>query len=80
MASDLRHKTPEQLRAEIVYQDGKLAEYDTKIQQIDVQLQEAKALAEELMVDLSNKRMRRNNHHQRRVWAKNYLIMKGEDV
>jgi hypothetical protein len=76
MASDLRHKTPEQLRAEIVYQEKKLAECDFHIPRTVWLIDDLKASLQSAEVKLSNQRMTRNNHHQRLVWAKNYLLMK----
>ena len=76
MASDLRHKTTEQLRAEIAYQEKKLAELDLNIPWLVWLIDDLKASLQSAEVKLSNQRMTRNNHHQRMVWAKNYLLMK----
>lgn len=77
MTSDLRHKTPEQLRAEIAYQEKKLPECEFHIQRTVWLIDDLSARLEAAEVALSKQRMTRNNHHQRLVWAKNYLIMKG---
>jgi hypothetical protein len=77
MGSDLRHKTPEQLRSEITYQNRMLEELDClvipnlseSIETLTDQLESAKTI-------LDAARQKRNNHHQRLVWAKNYLLMK----
>lgn len=76
MGSDLRHKNPEQLRAEIVYQEGKLAEFDVSIPEWVTLIDSLRARLESAEASLSKQRMARNNHHQRLVWAKNYLLMK----
>lgn len=77
--SDLRHKTPEQLRAEIKYQERMIASYDESIKWSDTEI----AMMEETIKDEQKKlveyRMKRNNHHQRMVWAKNYLLIKNSD-
>jgi hypothetical protein len=78
MGSDLRHKTPEQLRAEIVYQEGKLAEFDVSIPEWVTLIDSLRARLESAEASLSKQRTTRNNHHQRLVWAKNYLLMKGD--
>lgn len=78
MASDLRHKTPEQLRAEIMYQDRMITTHDASIQGMEKRLADAEALVEATKASLSKQRMTRHNHYQRLVWAKNYLVMKGE--
>lgn len=76
MASDLRHKTTEQLRVEIAYQEKKLAECDFHIPRTVWLIDDLSARLKAAEVALSKQRMTRNNHHQRLVWAKNYLLMK----
>ena len=76
--SDLRHKNEEELRREIAYQERVISERDEDIQAARDRLKIAEEAVNgelELLVKL---RMKRNNHQQRLVWAKNYLIMKGE--
>lgn len=75
MGSDLRHKTPEQLRAEIVYQEARLGAYDESIHDWVKLVDSLRARLESAEASLSKQRMTRNNHHQRLVWAKNYLMM-----
>lgn len=74
--SDLRHKTADQLRAEIKYQGRRIASYDESIRwgEADIaMLKEQLVVAEKKQVEY---RMKRNNHHQRLVWAKIYLDQK----
>jgi septal ring factor EnvC (AmiA/AmiB activator) len=77
MASDLRHKTPEQLRTEIAYQEKKLSECDFNIPRTVWLIEDLSARLKAAEASLSKQRMTRNNHHQRLVWAKNYLLMRG---
>jgi len=77
MGSDLRHKTPEQLRNEIAYQVKKLSECDFNIPRTVWLIEDLSARLKSAEASLSKQRMTRNNHHQRLVWAKNYLLMKG---
>lgn len=76
MASDLRHKTPEQLRSEIAYQDRSLAELDRVIPNLVDAVENLIDQLESAKTILDAARMKRNNHHQRLVWAKNYLLMR----
>lgn len=76
MASDLRHKTPEQLRAEIVYQAERLKEYDRDISEWLTLIDSLRARLDDAERAVDVARQKRNNHHQRMVWAKNYLLMK----
>jgi uncharacterized coiled-coil DUF342 family protein len=76
MASDLRHKTPEQLRSEIVYQEERLKEYDRNIPEWLTLIDSLRARLDEAEKTVGDLRQKRNNHHQRLVWAKNYLLMK----
>jgi chorismate-pyruvate lyase len=76
MASDLRHKTPEQLRAEIVYQAERLKEYDRDISAWLTLINSLRARLDEAERAVDVARQKRNNHHPRMVWAKNYLLMK----
>lgn len=76
MASDLRHKTPEQLRSEIVYQEGRLEEYDKNISEWLTLIDSLRARLDDAEKTVGVLRQKRNNHHQRLVWAKNYLLMK----
>ena len=76
MASDLRHKTPEQLRAEIVYQEERLKEYDRNIPEWVALVENLRARLDGAEKTVGDLRQKRNNHHQRLVWAKNYLLMR----
>lgn len=76
MPSGLRHKTPEQLRAEIVYQEQMVSSHDDSIKNMEEVLENARALVDATNASLSRQRMTRNNHQQRLVWARNYLLMK----
>jgi chromosome segregation ATPase len=76
MASDLRHKTPEQLRAEIAYQAGRLEEYDRNISEWVALVENLRDRLDDAEKAVDVARQKRNNHHQRMVWAKNYLLMK----
>jgi septal ring factor EnvC (AmiA/AmiB activator) len=76
MASDLRHKTPEQLRAEIAYQAGRLERYDKNISEWVALVENLRARLDAAEKAIDAARQKRNNHHQRLVWAKNYLTMK----
>jgi len=76
MASDLRHKTTEQLRAEIVYQEGRLEEYDKNISEWVALVENLRDRLDTAEKAIDAARQKRNNHHQCMVWAKNYLLMK----
>ena len=76
MASDLRHKTPEQLRSEIAYQAGRLEEYDRNISEWVALVENLRARLDAAEKAIDAARQKRNNHHQRMVWAKNYLLMR----
>lgn len=76
MASDLRHKTPEQLRAEIIYQAERLKEYDRDISEWLTLIDSLRARLDDAERAVDVARQKRNNHYQRMVWAKNYLLMK----
>lgn len=76
MASDLRHKTPEQLRAEIAYQEEMLKGYDRNIPEWLTLIDSLRARLDDAEKTVGVLRQKRNNHHQRMVWAKNYLTMK----
>ena len=80
MGSDLRHKLPEDLRKEIEYQSGKIALCSNEIDRIEGALTAAKNEIDALQGELWRLKMKRNNHHQRLVWSKNYLTMRGEEV
>jgi soluble cytochrome b562 len=74
--SNLRHKTPDELRKEISYQERMLAFHDVSIAKMEKLLAEGEAYVEATKASLSKQRMTRNNHYQRYAWAKNYLVMK----
>ncbi len=76
--SNLRHKTPDELRKEISYQERMLAFHDVNIAKMEERLKQAEAYVEATKASLSQQRMTRNNHHQRHVWAKFYLMKKEE--
>jgi uncharacterized coiled-coil DUF342 family protein len=76
MASDLRHKTPEQLRAEIIYQGERLNEYDRNIPEWLTLIDSLRARLDDAEKTVGVLRQKRNNHHQRLVWAKNYLLIR----
>jgi hypothetical protein len=76
MASDLRHKTPEQLRAEIAYQEEMLKGYDRNIPEWLTLTDSLRARLDDAEKTVGVLRQKRNNHHQRLVWAKNYLLMR----
>lgn len=77
--SDLRHKTPEQLRDEIKYQEWAISAADYNIKSVEGEISAIKDKLEKAEKQLGEYRMKRNNHHQRMVWAKNYLLIKNSD-
>lgn len=77
--SDLRHKTPDELRAEIRYQERRIASCDASIQNTERGLLELRQAVADAEATLSRQRINRNGHQQRLVWAKNYLLIKNSD-
>jgi hypothetical protein len=77
--SDLRHKSPDELRKVIAY-EGQMIEHNSLlIQRLEQRLKEAQERVEWTKEELGKHRMWRNGHHQRLVWAKNYLLTKNSD-
>lgn len=72
----LIHKTPSELRAEIAYQERAIGGLDLEVTRGERRLADLKADVQADEDALGLRSMARNNHHQRLVWAKNYLMMK----
>lgn len=74
--SDLRHKSAGELRKEISYQAARIDALDDSISAAKERLRIAEEAVNAELDNLVKLRMKRNNHQQRLVWSKNYLIMK----
>lgn len=77
--SDLRHRSPDELRKVIAYEGQMIERNDLLIDQLEKRLKEAHQLVASTEEALGKHRMWRNGHHQRMVWTKNYLMTKNSD-